>query len=170
MHGIHRSSAPCTYRVMFACWFMSWVCHSKNMFLQWKHLAFIMGCGIIYNFLLVHIVDPKSRVTVINAAIISAPAPAEVANYKKPFSSMNFLTAYICIRILYQYSTLAKTTSLQWNNCMCTLWPYSQYSLDLCVFPILVKKLFEFLTACQLIKRLFCVIPKMIGFYFAQTG
>ena len=52
-----------------------------------------MGCGIIYNFLLVHIVDQKSRVTVISAAIRSAPVQAEVANCNKPVSSMNFWTA-----------------------------------------------------------------------------
>ena len=46
---------------------------------------------------------------------------------------------------------LPKTPSLQWNNCLCTLWTYSHF-LEL-YFPILIRQLFQISTACQKIKK-----------------
>ena len=45
---------------------------------------------------------------------------------------MNIIT-YPCQIYLDQGVVKLKTPSLQWNDCLCTLWLYSQYSLDLFV-------------------------------------
>ena len=46
--------------------------------------------------------------------------------------------------------TSSKTHSLQWNNCLCTLWTYSHFPQ--LYFPILVRQSFWISIACQKIK------------------
>ena len=55
----------------------------------------------------------------------------------------------VCMLLnMYDYGkTTTKTLSLQWNNCLWTLWNYSHFLL--LHFPILVRQLFEISTACQ---------------------
>ena len=50
-----------------------------------------------------------------------------VSNSVKPGQSMNLLLNLVL------YSSQEETHSLQWNNCLCTLWPYSQLSTVLFV-------------------------------------
>ena len=65
-----------------------------------------------------------------------------------------------------QTYTCSKTPSLQWNNCLCTFWPYSQSSLTLFArIPNYDRLLFECLAARQLVKRKinYWAIPKITG-------
>ena len=59
-----------------------------------------------------------------------------------------------------------KTSSLQWNNRLCTLWTCSQFLY--LYYPISVWQLFKILNACQYIKKK-CFFSSVIG-SSAQNG
>ena len=72
----------------------------------------------------------------------------------------------LAYRLLNAFITFPKTPSLQWYNCMCTLWTYS-HLLQL-YFPILVRQLFWFSTACQQIKKKI-LFYSQCGWYFCPN-
>ena len=123
---------------------------------------------------------------IINAPYVPKLLQKVSTTWTVVYSRFNFLVdtlkssgdRYRAVGISFHLST-KQIPSLQWNNCLCILWPYPNFLLlCLCAFPIWVRQIPGCLSVCQIVKKKsLCysqnhrlLLPKLIGHTITWRG